>query len=669
MPGGCKTGKYLLRTVSKSELEAVYRFRYEHFFHCFDDGYPGLDHSKRVLFEPHDTQSTHYCALDTEGDLCAVSTSTLASAHDVPESWHEWFQFERLAPLGLHNIVVSTRMVIHSDHRHNGLFDLFYRFIMECYLKAGLSLAVHYCSPGLICRYEHLGHRLCGQAFTMPTGLLRTAMFIDLDDIDYLRRVTSPVAELCTAHHVRPHTSSKKTLPAGLLLPNFRLLSPDERLAYISERVGTDRLPPPETILPVLEHASTLYLKAGLSHATSPNGGFLCLVLSGAIQENGSPVAAGPGSFVGLNMLDDPSKSPQPFAVRTDAEILVFDRLITRSASGLGSDPIELAPWRALNLACARSLPEVNLPTRCRGRKSMWNAIVDRQMGFVNFTPELVTAMRETIVAVVGTGGNGVILDHLVRIGFEKFLLIDPDMVEDTNLNRLPFTITEIGQSKVKAWERYLKAINPDCRVETHQHAVCRNDGPWLTELLSKTDLAFLGTTSLEANLVTGRICGRLGLRMIVGPASSGAYVVSTFVHDNDITFEKVAGFGTEHLELTEIDYQSLIPKFQALSFYPGRKRKLYPQVREDMLAGHINARSCKIFVSLTNCAMAFEALKNTAVMNGLPLEGTKIVAMPVFHIFDPYSGCAYYYHILNRQIGIPDWLTGAIRWQQYTGD
>ncbi|MEN6437263.1 MAG: ThiF family adenylyltransferase [Syntrophobacter sp.] len=299
----------------------------------------------------------------------------------------------------------------------------------------------------------------------------------------------------------------------------------------------------------------------------------------------------------------------------------------------------------------------------------MWNALIDRQTGFLNFTHEMAEAMRGTVVAAVGTGGNGVILDNLARIGFERFILVDPDVIEDTNLNRMPFTMAEIGLPKVQAWERYLKAVNPDCRVETHQRAVCRHDGPWLTDLLGKADLVFLGTTSLVANLVVGRISARLGKRMIVGPGSSGAWVVSTFVHDNDITFEKVAGYGTEHLDLTAIDYPSLIPKFQALSFYPGRKRKLYPKVRQDMLAGNLPARSCKIFVSLVNAAMAFEAVKNVAVMHGLPLEGTRLVVMPVFHIFDPYSGCAYYYHILNREIGIPDWLTGEIRWQPYSDE
>lgn len=299
----------------------------------------------------------------------------------------------------------------------------------------------------------------------------------------------------------------------------------------------------------------------------------------------------------------------------------------------------------------------------------MWEALIDRQTGFVNFTREMAEAMRQTTVAAVGTGGNGVVLDNLVRIGFERFILVDPDVIEDTNLNRMPFTMAEIGLPKVRAWECYIRAVNPNCRVETHQHAVCRHDGPWLMDLLGKADLVFLGTTSLEANLVVGRVCANLRKRMIVGPSSSGAYVVSTFVHDDGITFEKVAGYGTEHLELTEIDYSSLVQKFQALSFYPGRKGKLSPKVRRDMLAGELPARSCKIFVSLTNAAMAFEAVKNVAVMHGLPLEGTRLVAMPVFHIFDPYSGCAYYCNILDRMIGIPDWLTGEIQWQAYSDE
>lgn len=297
----------------------------------------------------------------------------------------------------------------------------------------------------------------------------------------------------------------------------------------------------------------------------------------------------------------------------------------------------------------------------------MWKELVERQCGFATFTPELAQALRETSVAVLGTGGNGVVLDHLVRLGFERFWLVDPDIVEASNLNRLPFTMTEIGQPKVEAWRRYLSSINPDCEIHTQQRALSKFDGAWLTELLSGVELVFAGTTSVEANVLIGRVCARLPRRMIVGPASSGAYVVSTFTHENGVTLESVAGMGTERLPLEEIDYAAIAPKFQTLAWHPGRRRRLAPGVAEAVRSGKLNPRSCKVFVSLTNAAMAFEAVKNVAELRGLPLEGgAKVVRMPLFHIFDPYSGCAYYYNVSTREVGIPDWLTGEISWRPY---
>jgi hypothetical protein len=296
----------------------------------------------------------------------------------------------------------------------------------------------------------------------------------------------------------------------------------------------------------------------------------------------------------------------------------------------------------------------------------MWKALVDRQAGYLNFTPELMRAMRSMRLAVIGAGGNGAVLDHLVRLGFERFLIVDPDVVEPTNLNRLPFGVERIGQPKVTAWREYLSSINPGVSVFTHQVAIGRTHGPWLREALADADLVFAGTTSVTANIVTGRVCAELKKRMIVGPASSGAWVVSTFVHDGDVTLESVAGLGTLGINLEEIDYQAAAAKFRALTFYPGRAGKYAPGVAEAMFAGDLPARSCKAFVSLTNAAMAFEAVKNAAVLAGLPLHGTRVTAMPVFHVFDPYSGCAYYHNTLTGEIGIPDWLTGQIRWQPY---
>jgi molybdopterin-synthase adenylyltransferase len=46
--------------------------------------------------------------------------------------------------------------------------------------------------------------------------------------------------------------------------------------------------------------------------------------------------------------------------------------------------------------------------------------------------------MQQTRVATVGLGGTGsLITEQLAHLGVTGFLLIDPDTVDETNLNRL----------------------------------------------------------------------------------------------------------------------------------------------------------------------------------------------------------------------------------------
>jgi hypothetical protein len=349
--------RYHLREArGGSEFEAVFRFRYEHFFHCFTAGYPGLDHAGGRVFEPHDEGSTHYCAFDDNEGLCAVSTATPAGAPDIPAAWREWFQLARFAP---ERVVVSTRMVIRPDLRHNGLFDLFYRFIMESYLENGFDYAVHYCSPGLLCRYEHLGHRLYGEPFILPPGVLRVPMLFALDDVDHLLRLEAPNAGWCARRALRSGRSFKAPPPGLNLRPNFRLFTPEERLSYVRKRSETE-LPESEVILPVLEHASPLYLRAGLSHTAPFAGDFLCLVLSGELRKHGSDIPVRSGAFVGTSMLLDPASPPTRFTVASDAEVLIFDQTLTWAAFRVRPEPGDVSAWKILSMACRNSIQ--NLP-------------------------------------------------------------------------------------------------------------------------------------------------------------------------------------------------------------------------------------------------------------------------------------------------------------------
>jgi len=294
---------------------------------------------------------------------------------------------------------------------------------------------------------------------------------------------------------------------------------------------------------------------------------------------------------------------------------------------------------------------------------SYWQALVDRQEGFTNFTPELHAALREAKVAILGAGGNGAVAELLLRAGFCRFIIIDPDVIEDTNLNRLPFSRKSIGKPKADAWKEFLESINPDCDVAAYHKGITRHDGEWLKKLLDGVDLIFLGTTDVEANLVSGRVAFELGIRTIIGPASSGSCIVSTFTHDNNLSLEKLAGFGTESIPLESIDYAPLLPQYMKAMAFPGRRNNVTAKAWEGMRSRTLAARSCGIFVRLTNAAMAFEGVKNIAVLRGLPLERTQVVAIPEVQVFDPWSGSAYRFNILTGEIGIPNWLTGDIAW------
>jgi hypothetical protein len=296
-----------------------------------------------------------------------------------------------------------------------------------------------------------------------------------------------------------------------------------------------------------------------------------------------------------------------------------------------------------------------------------WKDIVNREQGIVNFTEELISAIGRTRVLVMGAGGNGAVIDFLLRVGYQHFVIVDFDVVEATNLNRLPFTPEYVGRAKTEAWKEYLEKVNPGCSVTTYSRKVTRNDEKWVEEIVSAVDIVALGTSDAEANLVIARVCHRLRKRMVIGPGTSNCWVVSTVTHEGDISIESVGKFGAEHLDVRDVDYQALLPKYMKIYMFPGRTEKLYPETLKKVQRREIPPRNCKIFVSMVNAAACWEIVKNTAVINGMTLENTKVIEFPIIQVFDPFKGSAYYYDAAKERIGIPNWLTGRIRWHQAT--
>jgi len=72
-------------------------------------------------------------------------------------------------------------------------------------------------------------------------------------------------------------------------------------------------------------------------------------------------------------------------------------------------------------------------------------------------------------VGVVGIGGGGShIVQQLAHIGFQDYVLYDPQTVEDTNLNRLVGAkVTDIGKEKRMVAKRLIKGLQTKARILT----------------------------------------------------------------------------------------------------------------------------------------------------------------------------------------------------------
>jgi len=71
-------------------------------------------------------------------------------------------------------------------------------------------------------------------------------------------------------------------------------------------------------------------------------------------------------------------------------------------------------------------------------------------------------------VAIIGLGGTGsVVAQQLAHLGVGSFLLIDPDRIEATNLNRVVGAVpSDVGLQKVAVSERLIHSIAPTTKVK-----------------------------------------------------------------------------------------------------------------------------------------------------------------------------------------------------------
>ena len=148
-------------------------------------------------------------------------------------------------------------------------------------------------------------------------------------------------------------------------------------------------------------------------------------------------------------------------------------------------------------------------------------------------------ALAKKKVCIIGCGGlGGYIAEMLLRVGVLRLTLIDPDVFDETNLNRQLFS-TEggLGKPKVARAKKRLLSVDRNAQIldlrekldETNAH-----------KLLTGHDVVVDALDNLAARRIAAKACRELGLPFVHGAIGGWYGQVSVVMPHGDHSFENL---------------------------------------------------------------------------------------------------------------------------------
>ncbi len=184
--------------------------------------------------------------------------------------------------------------------------------------------------------------------------------------------------------------------------------------------------------------------------------------------------------------------------------------LVARTPGVLhGAVVISIGGWRGRRLGTSDPMRVISLGERREvlfepnNRDGLIPQFFDRQVRAFGEAGQRI--MGSLTVAIVGLGGTGsVAAEQLAHLGVHRFILIDPDRIEPTNLNRVVgATRGDVDRPKVDVAAAHIVAIAPEASVKCIQGDVTRTNVA--KELLS-ADFIFSCTDSHGSRAVIQQI-------------------------------------------------------------------------------------------------------------------------------------------------------------------
>ncbi len=256
---------------------------------------------------------------------------------------------------------------------------------------------------------------------------------------------------------------------------------------------------------------------------------------------------------------------------------------------------------------------------------SRYEELVSRNWAFVpDVTQEL---MRKARILLAGCGLGCNIARDLAAMGFGKFIAIDNDAVEVSNLNRQAYPGQYIGRKKAEATADIIFNINPEAEVEIINMYI--EDLDQIRPLVEKSDFV-LNTVDYHTPvfLTLTDYAQSLG-KTVFFPTNIGFGAIVMIFDQNSISMSSYLGVEKE----TKCDL-SLFLKRIARDYLPDNLVPLYKQI----LSG---AGGWPSIPQVMPGANLVSALVSTIIVK--ILSGQEIRVAPDFYTLDTWERSANY--------------------------
>ncbi|TAG27068.1 MAG: molybdopterin-synthase adenylyltransferase MoeB [Verrucomicrobia bacterium] len=159
-----------------------------------------------------------------------------------------------------------------------------------------------------------------------------------------------------------------------------------------------------------------------------------------------------------------------------------------------------------------------------------------RHLSLAGFGPDAQSKVRASSVLVIGAGGlSSPALLYLAAVGVGRIVVLDPDVVDVSNLQRqILYTTADAGRPKALAAAERLRALNPHVVIEPHLTRFARSNA---LAFVSDVDVVLDGSDNFATRYLVNDACVLAGRPFVYGAIQGFEGQASVFNHQGGPTY------------------------------------------------------------------------------------------------------------------------------------